>query len=626
MFRAVAHASSIATAIATALAAAPLAGCSDSEPERTEPSPRPAAVLPPGDVAVSFDAPTGEAASVFRAGVTAFHWNTAWNVAAELSEPYRRSFFDHTRPGLVHIEVEWPQASASAAPAEAELTTALADSFARVGAEAFAAGGGLMVRVPGPPRWASSAPDETGPIVPGQNDSPIWSRSPASPAQDFAAWSLAIRALATALRDSFPTEIEEGRLYLAYGGELNNEEIYGPLDAYTAGFDRFAREAKAVAASIHVGGGGSSNPWGVKEQPAAYATTQPALRLWLDGCGAAGCPLDFVYFHSFTASPVRWGEAQASTLGDFTDVVAAWQTAAGYPAAERIVTDWTTWEFGDSGTGAIPDHPWLSSEEDTEYRAAYVAAALVEMRRLGYRHHTFGALFETTGLPGEFIGDWGLLTNAGLGKPALNAFAMAGAIADGDLVQIEAAGDLEPFVFAEAATVGSDARVLVARFVPDVDHGRRMLLRALAFRLSAAGFDAAALCAAGICDESTAARVVTTHDLTGLSMPDPMSRIFTDWFSHDDAATQAPQTLPVRLTIHRHPRWSRLTRYRTSAEANNTYAFCVRQAHPCADVAAVNAALTGLVPVSEEPKAIEEGDSAVELELERRDVQLLVFE
>ena len=82
----------------------------------------------------------------------------------------------------------------------------------------------------------------------------------------------------------------------------------------------------------------------------------------------------------------------------------------------------------------------------------------------------------------------------------------------------------------------------------------------------------------------------------------------------------------MRLTIHRHPRWSKLTRYRTSAEINNTYALCVRRAQPCADVAAVNAALNGLVPVSEEPKPIEEGDSAVELELERRDVQLLVFE
>ncbi len=565
----------------------------------------------------AFGAPRLE---LLRTSVTAFHWQTAWNQPA--AQPITRPMIDRTlqtRLGIVLLEHEWANEAGVDEPSEPQANALYEARYATVLADVLDHGGTVLFQVVGPPRWASSS-SSTAPIVPGQNERAIWSVAPPSATNDYARWRSATRGFVRWLMGKRPTELAAGRLLFVYGAELNNEEFFGDLRLYAPAWNAFAEAVRSVSSAAPVGGGGRLDGVSPKTKPTAYASAEPVMHTWLAGCRALGCRIDFVYGHNFTMSPVAWATDGGLPRDDFSALMAELQAVSaphGYANLPIILTDWTSWEFKD-----LTRHPWLSSEHDTEYRAAHLTASLTAMQRAGFRGQTLGALFETvSSITDEFSGDWGLFSRRGITKPSFHAASLASRLADGRSFETHSS---DPFVSALASDETGTARVLLTRFVPDTTHGAHLLLESLASRLVAEGYDDAKLTALG-CPLASLQQLARTLDRSQCATArPPLSTTLDAWFD----LLNTSRNEPVRRTVRVRIPWSgsSVTATLSTIDAThaNASAGCLANPQQCTDVQAVNAG-AGALP---EERASAKGDAGfvdLELSLGRRHVTLVTL-
>ncbi len=596
---------------------------------------QPAPIPTPADLTIRAALVRDGNPAIYAAGVTADHWKAYWVDFPQEGASYRATYLQGLRPGMVVLEFFWPQQDSPVIPDAAAIGVHMEATYRLVADEVLSAGGTLFVHFRGPPRWASSDPSNTNPILPGVNESAIWSRSAPLATGDYRVWRSAIQAIAQWFVDQYATSVVNGRVLFVYGVELNNEEFYGPLSAYAEAYTAFAQAVRAVDSRLRVGGGGVAGILSPKSMPANFASSEPAMQLFLRACAAQACPLDFIYWHQFTVLPVGWGHGTAANsesadaIADTLGFAAQWLAESGFSSTEVMVTDWTTLEFNDRGTGRVGNVPLLSSEEDTEYRAAFIAATLVSMQRQGFTHHAIGTLFEWSHTPGEFVGDWGLLTNAGVTKPAFAALRLAGELLGCELHPVVSADSLAPFVFADAGRKGGRTYVLLGRFVPDVGHNEQMLLHALGYRLLALGHNEATLCSEGLCTEAALGELLTTRDFDAFPLlSQPTRTVFAEWFVLEDAARAAPGIANVSIAIDGlTPGAYTVTRARVNSTQSNTYHHCVALGLGCDDVAAINDAVG--TPRATESQAVEvgaDGRLVLSFELERHEVGLVTLE
>lgn len=582
-------------------------------------------------IVVSADTPIEGGTEAYGSGVTAYHWAAAWD-ALPLSAPHRAAFFARTGPGVVLLDHRWPAQDALTAPDAAQFAQECAAIYGGAMAELVDQGRTLLLEVSGPPRWTSSLADNSDAVQPGVNNRPIWGVAPPLSADGYGQWAMAFTRLGECLRDLAPQALAEGRLWVSYLSEPNYETFYGPVSAIAPSYGAAALALKAVDERFRVGGITPSQPWSAKESPAAFANDAPLLPTWLQGCRQEGFPIDFITTHMFTASPVAWGSG-GSPFDDAANAMRGWLADSGYDQTDIVVTDWTTWELNDFNNGRIPNHPWLSSEHDTEYRAAHLAAGQVAMQRSGFSAHTLGTLFEQAGVPGEFIGDWGLVTNAGVAKPSLNALSLTASLAGSvrHEVVVTAEGDVDDsFTFVEAGSQDGTLAVLVARFVPDTSEGKKhhfMLAQALGYRLTARGQSAASLCRQGLCSASAFEEMLAARSTASLpDLDDDVRTLFHEWFALDEAAVKAPLRHEMVLTLDGlPPSATEVRHFRVGATAANSFNHCVVRGNDCTDVAAVNAGPAALAPIQTTATG---GAASVTLtfEQERHQVDLFVVD
>lgn len=567
-----------------------------------------------GVVDVVVGAPEDGGVELLRASATVFHWNTAWNepAAQSIARPMIDRFLQ-TRVGVVLLEHEWPGQDSPTAPTD-EVANAFYDQrYRTIVGDVLGHGGTVLFQLVGPPLWASST-NQWDPIIRGQKNRPVWSVSPPA----FDPWRSAVTTFARWLAANYATELANGRLLLMYGAELENEEFSGDLRHYADAWKVFSDAVRAVDARFQVGGGGRLDV-ARKSQPSAYRTTEPALTIWLRNCKYADCRIDFIAGHHVTMSPIGWADDTEPARDDFavlSDQIDHLTAPEGYRKLPIVITDWTSWEFKDRSRS-----PWLSSEHDTEYRAAHLTASLAAMRRAGYKAQTQGALFETVStVYDEFSGDWGLFSRRGITKASFHATALASRLTDGQALEVKSS---DRFVSGLATTRAAETRLLVTRFVPDTERGGRMLAESLGTRLSSRWFDETKLATFG-CPLASLTKLVTTLDRSqcAAAMP-PLSTTLDAWFELVNTAKNEPVTRTVRLRLPWRGATASLTVAHVDATRSNAASVCVGGAE-CTDIAGVNAGAGALVeePV---PVTVSNGFVDVQLVLNRRHVVLLTL-
>ncbi len=558
------------------------------------------------DVELGFSADAG--LGVFGASATVFHWSTAWNEASV--QPLARPMIDRylaTRLGTVLLEHAWPAADATTPPDSPTQAAFYQALYGRVLDDVLGHDGTVLLQLAGPPRWASSS-NQTDPIVPGQNNRPIWSVAPPSAADGYATWKSAVAGLTRWVQHTHPVELQNGRVLLAYAAELNNEEFFGDLALYAPAWEAFAEAVRGVEAGARVGGGGKLDGVTPKSKPVANQTREPVLATWLAGCRALSCRIDFVVGHNFTMNPIRWSDAPGEPKDDFAALVEELERVMspyGYSHLPLFLTDWTSWEFKDQTR-----HPWLSSEHDTEYRAAHLAASLGAMANAGYSGQTQGALFETvTSITDEFSGDWGLFSKRGITKASFHATALASRLS-GTPFSVTT-GDR--FISGAGAASGPTKRVLLTRFVPDTEHGAKLLVASLGARLAAQGYDEARLSELG-CAVPALQRLATTLTREPCALAQaPLATTLDAWFDLLHAAQLEPEVRTARLRIPWGAPTARVHLARVDAAHSNPGPACKPNA--CLDIAETNA---GVGALSETSLTATADGGVVELDVECR--------
>ncbi|MEM1033182.1 MAG: hypothetical protein AAGN82_22750 [Myxococcota bacterium] len=597
-------------------------GCGSSSP--ADDAPRPAMNATVMVAAAGNTAGVTSSPWLYSGGVTAYRWQGPWVSQPALAAPFRERFFEAVTPGIVLVDATWPDQEALTAPTPERFVEEMDRLYGLLADEVLGGGGTLALLVVGPPRWASSAPDDERPVS-SANQAAVWSRSPPDSTGDYALWRAGAAGITQWFIERHPEASADGRLILLYGAELENHEFYGAIEAYAPAYDAFGRGVRAISAEPRLGGGGRLDAFATKTEP--IATDRPVLVDFAAGCASLGCPIDLVFGHNFTLDPTSWevegDEAGASSA--YADVALSVRKVLsdhGLDDVELMLTDGTTWELNTPGVGATTPHPWLSAEHDTEYRAAHTAAALIAMRRSGYRGHTLGTLFEQADGGGDFSGDWGLFTTSGIIKPTFHALAAMGAL-QGASLEVAVARDEAPFVVADATRAKGETRVVLSRFVPDTTANPRLLLGAFATRLLRLR-GAVDLCAdEGLCSEADLLAVLVDRKVDGYPFTEPFRRILDGWWAHFDRAATAPRIRSVSLAVGGLVN-DRVTvlRSEVSARRANAYTVCIRNGQACDDPWAVNDGAAALVTEASDIAAAD-GTIRLDVELEPHHVVLL---
>lgn len=562
----------------------------------------------------------------YAAGVTVYRWESLWD--HPLLSHAHDLYLERTQPGLFLVEFTWPQQEALEPPDAQTWDQWMQERYGALFTEILAAQGGLFLHIAGPPRWASSAPTANQSVLPFGGPA-VWSRSPPEPADgSYPAWSEGMAAMARWIAREHPEALAQGRVVVGYGVELDNHEYYGDLRSYAPAYHAAATALRQNAPGLLVAGGGRLDAFAPKAEPQEHRLDRPALEVWLEGCQALGCPVDLVFGHNFTLLPTPWAtgdQAPRDAYGDVQRSVQVLLERYGYGEAGLVLTDHTSWELHDRADV----HPWLSSEHDTQYRAAHLASSLISMRRQGFAAHTIGTLFEQAGQEGDFVGDWGLFTTHGIAKPSFYAAALASALTYGELLDTAPDHQRHPFVRAEAARGLGLVAVLVVRFVPDTQE-RRMLLGAFGQRFLANGHSPQELIEALGGDGSDAQQrlleILASGSTEGLQQPsEALEELFQSYFALQAQAQQAPELSPVTVALEGLDFEGEPLLYRVSATQANTYHHCVELAQDCSDPDAINRQAVALDPVALHPGAFDPATGRVTLEQERQQVDMLIF-
>lgn len=579
-----------------------------------------------GEVVIEATASTGDA-SFYRAGVTIYRWESLWG--HDTMRDAKARFLSRTSPGAGLIEFTWPAQDGLTAPTAAAWGSWLDQHYATITSELLAADGAVLLQISGPPKWASSRPDQDTGVLNG--DGPrIWARtSPDAGDGTYPAWSSGFAHIASWLLERYPDEVAQGRIIIAYAMEFDNHELYADMREYAPAYNAAARAVRGVSREIVVAGGGRLDAHAIKYQPEEHSSTAPVLATWLEDCAELECPLDLVVGHNFSLLPTPWVSNDSVARSAHADIAAPIRELLdehGYEDVGVMLTDHTSWEFKD----LTERHAWLSSEHDTHYRAAHLGASLVAMRREGFSGHTIGTLFEQAGQGDDFVGDWGLFTTTGIAKPSFHAAAMASQLAAGELVDVNEPTSTHPFIRIDAARTSDKLLVYITRFVPDTQFGF-LLVEAFAARYLRMFQSPDVLLAALRATQNDAAEkllaVLDSRDLSSLDNPPAeLIELFDDYFALVDLARSAHDRVAIEIDVSAHSIAGAPLLSRVDATTSNSFYHCVQAGADCSNPVGINDGPTNLITIEVPSDTFDASTRRVRLEMGRYQVDLLEFE
>ena len=261
------------------------------------------------------------------------------------------------------------------------------------------------------------------------------------------------------------------------GHEPDKWEWLGTEESFYKYYGAAARAVKKVDNKIMVGGigvsyleakktgckGASSNAIRVMcKDEGGWGGNQPMLKNFIEYVGKYRIPIDFLNWHSFRVVPAKF-KVQAEMLRTWLKDAGIDQKVYLYPS------DWSYWST-----------PYPADYLDTEETAAYIIAALHDMWIAGIDWHghdfdvkqgkkEYKLRLKRNG--SQFIGDWKLLTKAGIVKPSYNAFKALTMLSQPardttNLLFTEQASDKRVVTFSTVNSVENEIRILISNFTP----------------------------------------------------------------------------------------------------------------------------------------------------------------
>ena len=204
--------------------------------------------------------------------------------------------------------------------------------------------------------------------------------------------------------------------------------LKGTMADFQTIYSHFTHAVKAADSTAMVGGGGFASP----------------DMVWINGlrdyAHTNSLPLDFMSWHVYDMMP----DGIAASIDAVRGSLATYPEFAG---TKLIIDEWNSY----GGT---------QNQYDTEYAAAYQAAALDRMLQKGLYAQTFFAFKESGN---EWAGSWGMITKNDTPKASFESFRIFSELTGQRLATYGADGE----VGAIAAQNGAGVDIMLYRFQPD---------------------------------------------------------------------------------------------------------------------------------------------------------------
>ncbi|MGB8452009.1 MAG: beta-xylosidase [Anaerocolumna sp.] len=232
-----------------------------------------------------------------------------------------------------------------------------------------------------------------------------------TPPKDYDAWAELIRRLTEHFIERYGLD-EVAQWYFEVWNEPNLAVFFsGTKEEYFKMYEVTAQAIKQVNSNLKVGGPATScNSW---------------IKDMVNYCEKNKVPLDFISTHHYPTDDPLWRSGM-----DITDFFKS--GLAGKGAYERgILSEMTKKAREEAGDYPLYYTEWNTSamtnadRHDEGYASAMIAKTLADNDGLvqGYSYWTFTDIFEESSqIPGAFHDGFGLLTYAGIAKPAYRLF------------------------------------------------------------------------------------------------------------------------------------------------------------------------------------------------------------
>ena len=324
-----------------------------------------------------------------------------------------------------------------------------------------AKGGTIVITMARMPRWLSSkrfslfSSRLADPAVPSG-----FRTYEASPPYKYNLWSQLVQATV----ERFSVELNLHPIYEVWNEPDLRAFWLGTTDDYLKLYRYAVLGARRADPSARLGGPATSGlevrieedrTQSLLEEFIAYCAVTPLPEL-----NYPRLPIDLVVWHHYSSNP---------TLGwaDATDFVRQVLVANGFPETTPLAVDeWNYWA----------DSEWSEPERDTEFGAAYVAAAIGAMTRAGVAYQSVAALEDfSDDASSPFHGDFGLMTYGSLlRKPSYLSVLALGKLEGGTELGTEVAS---PDFLTSAPTLevlssqqpNGDIVIVVWNFIPTLE-------------------------------------------------------------------------------------------------------------------------------------------------------------
>jgi len=391
-----------------------------------------------------------------------------------------------------------------------------------------ARGAQLVITMEGMPKWLASR-QESEPTAPYG-----WPIYRASPPRDLKAYEQFVYDTVRILNGTYGL-----KPFYEFWNEPNSrmfwvgtqQELFKTYAAFAAGARRADPAAKV--------GGLAVGSWHDPREGEA-GNPEPLLKAFIRTAGSSSprIPIDFISWHCFARSPEEKWEGATE--------IRSWLSAAGYDSAlPQIVDEWNRWS-------TFPE--WYDLSRDSHLGAAYIAASVMAMDRVGVAYQAFATLQDFNDPPpGKvFIGDFGTVTRKPMVKKAsfhvmhmmsLLEDTRVGAQVPADVADIEGLG-------AVASKGDNTLTVLLHRYGADETGTLVKSLRTDGFKNSSE---------LGVTNAAVVAFYVDKTPLPDSTPPKSRQALERAAANASQAKLSAASELVVKLAI---PGWERPGRYR----------------------------------------------------------------
>ncbi len=439
------------------------------------------------------------------------------------------------------------------------------------GAKRFEAKGAQMViSLEGMPKWLASR-QETQLAAPYG-----WPIFRASPPRDFKTYEQFVYDTVRILNGTYGL-----KPFYEFWNEPNSRMFWvGTQKELLQTYAAFAAGARRADPAAKVGGLAVGS-W--KDPREGEPGGEPLLKAFIRVAGSSQprVPIDFVSWHCFARSPEEKWEG-ATEIRD-------WLVAAGYdPELPQIVDEWNRWS-------TFPD--WYDLSRDTHLGAAYHAASVLAMDRVGIQYQAFATLQDFNDPPpGKvFIGDFGTVTRKPMVKKASFHVMHMMSLLEDTRVDVQVPADLADVegVGAVAATGNDKLTVLIHRYGADETGALVKSLRTDGFgRLSDLG----------VSSEEVVAFYVNKQPLPADTPAKSRQALERAALNASKAKFSAASEVVVKLAI---PGWERPRRYRvylvddTHANPGIAYALSLKAKKSLGEAVAAARTMEELTPAME---------------------------